>query len=182
MELVHEGPFDGRTVEAAGLRNLQGVFLIELERAGELVAPVGPGTILRGGDRLCFVGMVSQIVDLQGMRGLRSTEQAHLTHFDTTKHTYFEAVVGAASPLVGRTVKEVEFRSRYQAAVVAIHRSGQRVNAKLGEVRIRVGDTLLLITDPGFRDRWRDRNDFLLVSQLGGTPPASPARPGSWDW
>ncbi|MGE0351602.1 MAG: SLC13 family permease [Gemmatimonadales bacterium] len=171
MELVHEGPFDGRTVEAAGLRNLQGVFLVEIERAGELVAPVGPGTILRGGDRLCFVGMVSQIVDLQGMRGLRSTEQAHLTHFDTTKHTYFEAVVGAASPLVGRTIKEVEFRSRYQAAVVAIHRSGQRVNAKLGEVRIRVGDTLLLITDPGFRDRWRDRNDFLLVSQLGGTPP-----------
>ena len=51
------------------------------------------------------------------------------------------------------------------------HRSGHRVKAKLGEVRLRVGDTLLILGDPSFRDRWRDRNDFLLVSGLGGAPP-----------
>jgi di/tricarboxylate transporter len=66
----------------------------------------------------------------------------------------------------------VEFRSRYQAAVVAVHRAGQRVSGKLGEVRMRVGDTLLLLTDPGFGVRWRDSHDFLLTAQVGGTPPA----------
>ncbi len=55
--------------------------------------------------------------------------------------------------------------------MVAIHRAGQRIDAKLGSVPLRVGDTLLLIADPGFRDRWRDRRDFLLVSSTGGTPP-----------
>lgn len=173
MEVVPGGPLDGKTVEDAGLRNLQGVFLLEIERDGDLIAPVDPGAHLRGGDRLCFVGVVSQVVDLHAIRGLRSTEQHQLTHFDTSRHTFFEAVVGAASPLVGQTIREVEFRSRYQAAVVAIHRSGHRVNAKLGDVRVRLGDTLLLLTDPAFRERWRDRNDFLLVSQLGGAPPAA---------
>ncbi len=171
MEVIGDGPLDGRTVEEAGLRNLMGVFLAEIERGGEVIAPARPTTVLHGGDRLSFVGKVDQVVDLQGRRGLRSSEQHHLTPFDTSRHTFFEAVVGAASPLVGKTVKEIEFRSRYQAAVVAIHRSGQRVRAKLGEVRIRLGDTLLLLTDPGFRDRWRDRNDFLLVSRLGGAAP-----------
>ena len=66
--------------------------------------------------------------------------------------------------MVGTTLKEIGFRQRYQAAVVAIHRAGQRIDAKLGSVPLRVGDTLLLIADPGFRDRWRDRRDFLLVS------------------
>jgi di/tricarboxylate transporter len=171
MEVVPEGPLEGRAVEEAGLRNLQGVFLVEIERAGEIVAPVTPTTVLKARDRLLFVGRVDMVVDLQRMRGLQSTEQRQITHFDTSRHTFFEAVLGTASPLVGRTIKEVEFRSRYQAAVVAIHRSGERLNLKLGDVRLRVGDTLLLLADQGFHTRWRDRNDFLLVAEFGGTPP-----------
>jgi di/tricarboxylate transporter len=33
-----------------------------------------------------------------------------------------------------------------------------------------VGDTLLILADPGFRGRWGDRSDFLVVSQQGATP------------
>ena len=171
MRVLAGGPLADRTVEEAGLRNLQGVFLVELERESETIAPVSSATMLRGGDRLCFVGRVDQVVDLHAMRGLESYEQAQLAAFDTARHTFFEVVVGATSPLVGKTLKEVQFRARYQAAVLAIHRAGHRINAKLGDVEIRVGDTLLLLADPGFRARWRDRTDFLLVSQLGGSPP-----------
>lgn len=172
MRVVPGGPLDGAAVEDAGLRHLQGVFLVEVNRAaGETVAPVAPTTVLRGGDRLCFVGRVDQVVDLQALRGLVSSEQEHVALFDTARHTFFEAVIGATSPLLGKTLKEAQFRDRYQAAVVAIHRAGDRLNAKLGEVRLQVGDTLLLLADPGFRARWRDRGDFLLVSQLNGTPP-----------
>jgi len=171
MEVVPDGPLAGRGVEDAGLRNLQGVFLLQIERDGDVIAPVGPGTVLRSRDRLSFVGRVDMILDLQRMRGLQSAEQRQITHFDTTRHTFYEAVVGSASPLVGQTLREVEFRSRYQAAVVAIHRSGERVNAKLGDVKIKVGDTLLLLADHEFHARWRDRSDFLLVAPLGGSPP-----------
>jgi di/tricarboxylate transporter len=94
-----------------------------------------------------------------------------VTHFDTARHTFFEVVVGPASPLVGQTLRSAQFRSRYLAAVVAIHRAGQRINAKLGEVELRIGDTLLVLTDPAFKARWREHSDFLLIAQLGGTPP-----------
>ena len=166
------GVIDGKPVSEGGLRHLQGVFLVEVGRGGESIAPVDSRMVLQGGDRLCFVGQVDNIVDLQSMRGLVSTEMPHLTPFDSVKHTFFEAVVGVPSPLVGKTLKEIDFRSRYQAAVVAIHRAGHRINAKLGEVDLKVGDTLVLLADPAFKSRWRDRTDFLLVSQLGGTPPA----------
>src|SRR5690606_1709354 len=42
--------------------------------------------------------------------------------------------------------------------------------AKLGEVPLRVGDTLLILADPGFRSRWGDRSDFLLISKEGPSP------------
>ena len=172
MEVVPGGPLDGKAVGEGKLRNLQGVFLVEIERDGEVIAPVAPETVLHGGDRLTFVGRADTVVDLQAMRGLSSREWEHVREFDTHRHTFFEAVIGAASPLVGKTLKHVGFRGRYQAAVVAIHRAGQRVEAKLGSVRLKAGDTLLLLSDPGFRDRWRDRTPFLLVSRLGGAPPA----------
>ncbi len=170
------GPMDGRPVEAAGLRHLQGVFLVEIERDGDLIAPVTPTTVLHGGDRLIFVGRADLVVDLQARRGLRLAEHAHTGGLDSARHTFFEAVVGEVSPLVGQTLKEISFRGRYQAAVVAIHRSGHRVKAKLGDVKVRVGDTLMILADPDFRSRYRDRNDFLLVSMLGGAPPVTTGR------
>lgn len=176
--LVRErGAFDGKTVEEAGLRHLQGVFLVEVERVdGELVAPVTPKTRLLGGDRLTFVGKADLVVDLHGMRGLVSAAHEHTVELDQARHTFFEAVVGPASPLVGRTLKEVSFRARFQAAVMAIHRAGARVKAKLGDVPLKVGDTLVILADPAFRARYRDGSDFLLVSMLGGAPPVTTRR------
>jgi di/tricarboxylate transporter len=171
--VVPGGPLDGQTVESGGLRHLQGVFLVEVEREGESVAAPPPSTLLHGGDRLAFAGRVDTVRDLQNMRGLVASEHAHSRGYESADHTFFEAVVSAASPLVGKTLREAEFRERYQAAVLAIHRAGQRVNAKLGTVPLKEGDTLLLLSDQGFGRRWRDRSDFLLVSKLGGAPPPS---------
>jgi len=172
MDVEPGGPLDGKAVAEGKLRNLQGVFLVEIERGGEVIAPVAPETVLRGGDRLTFAGRADTVLDLHAMRGLVSREQEHVAQFDTHRHTFFEAVVGAASPLAGRSLKDIGFRSRFQGAVVAIHRAGQRVEAKLGSVRLRAGDTLLILSDAGFGERWADRSAFLLVSRLGGAPPA----------
>ena len=95
-----------------------------------------------------------------------------MSRLQTARHRFYQAVVGSASPLTGKSLKELDFRARYQAAVIAIHRSGQPVHAKLGQVRLKLGDTLILLADPDFRERWRDRGDFLMVAEMDGSPPA----------
>jgi di/tricarboxylate transporter len=170
MEVEPGGALDGVTVEEGGLRHLRGVFLAEVDRGGELLAPARPDTTLRGGDRLLFVGRADDVVDLQKTRGLRSSEHEHAFDLKEPGHTFFEAVVSATSPLAGSTLRDAGFRGRYLGAVLAIHRSGDRIRAKLGDVRIRHGDTLLVLADEGWGRRWRDRSDFLLVSRLGGSP------------
>jgi di/tricarboxylate transporter len=112
-------------------------------------------------------------MDLQTIRGLASAEHPHLVDMDTGRARYFEVVVGPQSPLMGKTLMDVGFRERYQAVVLAIHRASQRIDAKLGQVRLRVGDTLLLLADPGFGQRWRDRTDFLMISGGLGSPPVA---------
>jgi len=179
MEVVPGGPVDGRTVEEARLRHLTGVFLTSLDRGDTIIAPVRPDTVLRGGNRLRFVGQVGTIVDLQATRGLRTAELQHVLDLDSPQVSYYEVVLGSQSPVVGQTLAQVGFRSRYQAAVLAVHRAGQLVEGKLGTVPLRVGDTLLVVADPGFGERWHDKADFLLVAGMDGGP-APQASPRAW--
>jgi len=178
VEMIVEpgGAIDGKTVADANLRHLSGLFLASVDRGDTTIAPVRPETVLRGGNRLHFVGSIDRVVDLQEMRGLRSAELDHVLDLEDPSVRYFEAVVGSRSPLVGRNLRDVGFRSAYQAAVLGIHRSGHLMEGRLGTVPIRVGDTLILVSDPGFKERWRDRADFLLVAELAGTPPVATSR------
>jgi di/tricarboxylate transporter len=178
MVVAENGPLAGKTVEAAALRHLDGLFLATLERKGDLLAPVAPDTMLARGDRLRFVGRADNVLDLQKTRGLLSSEAGQVHALQGSGSRYFEVVIGSESPLVGETLSGIGFRSRYQAAVLAIHRAGQRIEGKLGTVELRLGDTLLLVADNAFRDRWRDRNDFLLVSGIGQAQ--SPASRRAW--
>lgn len=171
MRVTPRGPVDGATVEAAGLRGLQGVFLVEIERDGRIIAPVGPDEMLEGGDLLTFAGRVDDVVDLHRLRGLEAGESRQIQALAGGSQAFYEVVVGANSDVVGRTLREVGFRARYGAAVLAIHRAGQRIDAKLGEVQLRLGDTLLVLADARFQDRWRDRGDFLLIAPVRGIPP-----------
>ncbi|MEZ5184239.1 MAG: SLC13 family permease [Candidatus Nanopelagicales bacterium] len=176
MTVVPNGAVDGKTVEEANLRDLQGVFLTSVDRGDTVIAPVRPDTVLRGGNRLRFAGQAGKVLDLHERRGLQSAELEHVVALDDPRVRYFEVVVGSRSPLVGSTLRDVGFRSEYQAAVVAIHRDGHLLDAKLGSVQIRVGDTLIVVSDPDFRDRWQDRADFLLIAEIDGNPPKPTSR------
>ncbi len=177
MEVEPGGPLDGRTVDEAGLRHLQGVFLVSVDRQDAVIAPATPTTVLKGRDHLRFAGRVDQVLDLESIRGLRQAEHDEVSEVATVGASYFTVAIGGDSPLVGQTLKQAGFRSQYQAAVVAIHRAGERIDAKLGEVPLRIGDALVVVSDAAFKARWQNRSDFLLVAELDDeTDPVAPGR------
>lgn len=171
MVVTSDGPVAGSTVTEAGLRQLGKVYLIGVRRNDDWITPVDPSFVLRGEDQLTFAGNVNDVVSLQQMAGLKLLESKHVVALDDRQHSWFEAVVGAGSPVIGRTLKQAKFRSRYQAAVLAIHRSGEPIEGNLGVTRIQLGDSLLLVADGDFGARWNGRSDFLLVRRRSEAPP-----------
>jgi len=158
----------GRSVEAGGLRSLPGLFLIEIERAGEIITPVGPTEILEANDRLVFTGVVSSVVELQKITGLVPiADPAYETSpASQAQRGLCEAVISTYSPLIGETIRDADFRATYGAAVVAVHRGGSRVEQKVGDIRLEPGDTLLLQTQPHFVRAHRNNPAFYLVSDV----------------
>ena len=78
-------------------------------------------------------------------------------------------MLSRTSPLIGLTVREADFRKRYNAAIVAVHRNGERLTNKVGNVRLEPGDTLLLQTRNEFVESHRNSHEFYLVSRVGDT-------------
>ncbi len=173
-EMVVEpgGPLEGCSIEEAGLRSLSGLFLAEIERNGAILPAVEPRERLMASDRLVFVGDLDSVVDLHRIRGLLpATNQISKLGGPRKDRSFFEAVVSGTCPLVGKSVREGRFRTRYHAAIVAMARNGVRLRGKIGDLVLRAGDTLLLEARPDFMARQRRSRDFLLVSEVGGFRP-----------
>jgi di/tricarboxylate transporter len=159
----------GQTVEDAGLRHLPGLFLVEIDRAGHIITPVGPDQLIQSGDRLVFAGVISTIVELQRIRGLVPTTDDEGPAHAQPDHRLVEAVISSSSPLVNQSIRDASFRTVYDAAVIAVHRNGQRVPGKIGAIVLEAGDTLLIQGAPGFMRAHRNSPDFYLVSEIAGT-------------
>jgi len=137
-----------------------------------LIPAVGPTEVLRDDDQLVFVGAVDSIVDLHRLRGLQpATDQVFKLDTPRLGRCLTEAVVSDTCPLVGKTVREGEFRTRYNAVVLAVARNGERLRGKIGDIRLRSGDALLLEANPIFESQYRSSKDFYLVSTVPDSTP-----------
>ncbi|MRJ42980.1 MULTISPECIES: SLC13 family permease [Idiomarina] len=163
-KVADNSPLIGKTVQQAGLRALDGLFLAEIIRAGNLISPVKPETTLQAKDRLVFCGDVKAAQQVSNLPGVNMF--AHEAFSETNgllKDNLTEVIVSPTSTLVGRTLKEANFRALFDAAVVAIGRGGQRISGKLGLVEIKAGDRLVLAASEDFyRHRNLERNFFVL--------------------
>ena len=172
MLVSANSPLAGKSIEAAGLRQLPGLFLAEIEREGQIIPAVSPQEVLVSGDRLVFVGIVDSVVDLHRIRGLEpASDQVYKLNGRRQDRCFVEAVLSNKCPLVGRSVREGRFRGHYNAVIVALSRNGERVERKIGDIVLQAGDTVLLETRPEFVFQQRNSKDFLVVSRLGDGHP-----------
>ncbi|MFO7824312.1 MAG: SLC13 family permease [Cyclobacterium sp.] len=145
----------GKTVKEAGLRKLKEIFLAEIKRGSLEISPVGPNELLQEGDKLFFTGNSEAILQLiQEENGLSLPEDGYVSNYGFFQLT--EAVVPASSALIGEKIKDSDFRNRYQASIISIHRNGTQLKGNIGETKVQAGDLFLMLT--GKED---NRNEYL---------------------
>ena len=161
------------SIQDAGLRNLDGLFLVEIEREGQILSAVRPRTILEQGDRLVFAGSPESVLALRNIHGLVLADDPRFKlEGNRSDRRLFEAVLSPSNTMIGKTLKESRFRHRYSAVVLSVSRHGERLTGRLGDLRLQAGDTLLIEAQKGFLMRYRNSRDFLLVSKLADSDRA----------
>jgi di/tricarboxylate transporter len=166
MKVPQDSPLIGKNIEEAGLRHLKGLYLVKIIRGAEVITAVAPKIHLMENDKLIFTGLISTIRDLRDFNGLAPItgpdEERDLKSIDKMA----EAVVSPSSPLIGKTIRDSNFRTHYRASILAVHRNGERIDSKIGDIVLHPGDTLLLLTSDAFERSWTHSKDFYLVSAL----------------
>lgn len=172
VSIDSDGPLVGKTVEQAGLRHLQRIYLVEIERGGTALAVVAPDEVLQGGDRLVFAGDTDAISDLLRIKGIVPSMDGDQTFVERhPERRLVEAVVSPHCTAIGYAIRDARFRARYGAAVLAVARNGERIKGNLGSIILQAGDTLLLEARPAFVTRQRYNKDFLLINDLNTEAP-----------
>jgi di/tricarboxylate transporter len=160
----------GKTVEQNHLRNLPELFLIEVVRQNKVISPVSPNFTIQQDDKLIFTGNVQKLDNIEHIKGLTMFAEADgLLHDNLT-----EVIISNRAPIINKTLKEVGFRALFDAAVVAIRRDGESISGKIGELKLKAGDFLLLATGNDFQQRSNISKNFFVVSEQKMTRKLKP--------
>lgn len=155
----------GKTVAEAQLRSLGDAYLVHIQRDGHFITAAGPDEILQEQDVLTFSGKTTAMQRLMEQTDLKANVDGPPIHDSQTDIPLYEAVVSATSDLVGKTLKEISFREKYQGVVLAIHRQNELLRGALGQVSIEPGDLLVIEARDGFDQNWsQGQGDFYLVT------------------
>jgi hypothetical protein len=161
---------DKKMVTQSGIDRLPGVYLVSIERESESVSRDEP---VQANDVIWFAGTAASLGDLRKVPGLTFVEEEEILKTNEKAHNrrLVQAVVARTGSVVGKTVKELEFRSRYGAAVIAVQREGKRIHDHPGNIRLHAGDVLLCEAGRNFLTRKNDQDFTMLMAVEDSAPP-----------
>ncbi len=154
----------GKSLDDNKLRQLRGLYVVEIIRKDQTIAPVSPKEIIQTGDILIFAGETDTVIDLMN-------NQTDLTHADYSEYPahgkveIIEAIVAPNSSLINKPINKTNFREAFDAGIIAVNRDGEKISGKVGDIDLKNGDLLLIVAGKKFRSRVEQNRDLILVSK-----------------
>jgi di/tricarboxylate transporter len=175
LKVIAGGTMDGKTVKSAGLRSLNDLFLAEIYRNGEFISPVTPKMTLQANDTLFFTGGLEHVNELLDLfpKGLKTVEEKFEVD---ARRDLLEVIVPNNSDLIGRPLKQTNFRARYDAVIIGVQREGQPLHGKIGHISLQAGDLLLLSAGANFTSRNERETSLITINQHKRTSSMIKAR------
>jgi di/tricarboxylate transporter len=169
FEVVITSDFDMIDEEYEKLKTniFNDITLAAVFRQGEYLQNYS-NLIVQEGDKLLLNTSLVMLETLRSIDGisLHKLEEAYAHHKNSKLETV-EAIISGRFPGVGKKLNETDFLNRYNSVVLAIYRNGDQIYQEVDQVRLKDGDTLLLLTDANFVHGWSDSQVFYLLSQKG---------------
>ena len=164
LRVDKESPLIGKSIADADLGTRYGVYPLELLR-GERHMWSPRSQEIAVGDVLLVRGDWDKIEEFQRRAGLSNAPERRYAQDQDHPRVLAEVMVAPASSSEGQQLEETELNWRYDATVLAIHRRGQILRDKLSQVRLAVGDVLLVLVDEAVLPRLRGDQGLVVRSQ-----------------
>jgi di/tricarboxylate transporter len=172
--LLENAPSVGKSIIDSPLIKLLDIDILEVSRKGTKYFMPSGNLVLEAGDILkvrCDLQKIKTLKEREGI-ALKSDMKFRDKDIEGDEMVLVEAVIAPNSEFEGKTVKQISFRQKYGATVLAIRHRGEIMREKVVNTVLRSGDTLLIEVSKVKLDFLRQlqlhgRNTFLIVSEVG---------------
>lgn len=167
--VLDDSPLIGKTLGEARISDDLDLTVLGILRGTQRyrIAP-NPNEQIKPGDLLLVQGRVEDILRVKSEAGIEIKPEFALSDevLEGGDVELFEAMVPRGSDLVGRSLKRLQFRRRYQLVVLAINRHGVNLLSKLSNVKLRFGDVLLLQGNREHVESLAAEDQVLLLEEI----------------
>ncbi|MGJ8671717.1 SLC13 family permease [Rubritalea sp.] len=150
--------------ELAGVRKAR---VIEVRRGGARLNDPLPDLRFAAGDEVVFKGSVEALMGVRENSDVdvRGEEALGLEDIRTESAVLMEGILGPESSLIGKNLKELNFRQRFGVLILAVHRKGQNLRERFEDERLVFGDTLLVQGPAEKMRQLFQQKDFINLSE-----------------
>ena len=166
--VTSNSPLIGKNLYESRLGADYGLNVLSIVREGNPLVGLHRDMIIQGNDNLILEGSAEKII-ASGEKlklNIQVDQDVELVDLDTEQSYIFEATLAPRSSIVGCTLKQVHFRSRFGFTTIAIWRQGEVITDQLCDVELRFGDALLLQGSPSRVRTLQEGNEFLVLEPL----------------
>ncbi|MGB5920509.1 SLC13 family permease [Arcobacter sp.] len=162
VKVLKSSKLIGKSILENKLRTLEYLFLSEILRNDKIISPVNPNEIIYENDILLFSGDIKHIEILKNFDGL---ELEHINQ--KVNKNIIEVILSHESTLINKTIKDTNFRTKFNASVIAIKRGNQQLSGKISEIELQAGDNIILAVGEDFNKRDNIGKNFYIISSIG---------------
>ena len=162
----------GKKISETSLSKIRNFRVLEVSRSGKKINSPLKEITFSSGDKLLVKSRIEGVIDAGGNAGVELGIEGGLglQELQTESAVLIEGVIGPGSSLLGRSIKELNFRERYDVIILALHRRGVNLRDKFENVRLAFGDTILVEGSPDKINALSQERDFINLSQSNCRP------------
>jgi len=175
--VMPDSPLANKSLAESGLGEQLGLVVAGMGQIQNPIFSPPPEQIIRPTDILLVIGREERVQQLaqMGVRIKPSNGNNHLNGHDVV---LIEAVPVPRSHVLGHTLCDLEFRSKYDFTVLALHRGERSYRTAVSELELQMGDSLLMLGPRDKLKRLQDGPDLIVLEPDIGDQPVQRLQAG----
>jgi di/tricarboxylate transporter len=166
LKLTENSQLAGKQVKNSRIEGLPGLEVHSVARKNRTLNPKKGSIRLTRQDEILVTGNPDKLNYIMTHKEVRLKGMEYLGHEKPEDLKQYEVVLSPRFPWLGQTVTEFSFFDQFNAVVLAIHRNGERITENLNNLKLKVGDNVVLLATEKFFDTWGSSQMFYLVNYM----------------
>ena len=168
LQVREDSVLAGKTILEVGVNRQYDTTVLAILRDKERLVEGIRSLPLQAGDVLIVRGTVDNIMRLRKEQGAALLSDIKLSDAELSidDQMLAEGLITQTSQLVGRSLREIDFRRRFGAFVLAVRRHGATLREKIARIQLHASDTLLMLAPKDRINELRRSDDIIIISEV----------------